>query len=138
MRVMNEDHPSRPLPDWPFASPYEALMPTTQTSEREGKEGNPFGVVPLVFWRRREEAQVQLMTSLVEKAYLNSIERVEIWASCLLNPVSIIMPVPILHAVHVFRLHCEKYNCGSLNFTYSYGIISISSSTWLTISCFTL
>ena len=76
MRVMNEDHPSRPLPDWPFASPYGTLMPTTQTSEMEGKEGNPFGVMPLLFWRgrEREEAQVQLMTSLVENACLNSNE----------------------------------------------------------------
>ena len=43
-----------PLPDWPFASPYGTLMPTTQTSEMEGKEGNPFGVMPLLFWRGKE------------------------------------------------------------------------------------
>ena len=42
MRVMNEDRPSRPLHDWPFASPYGTLMPPTQTSERGGKWRKPF------------------------------------------------------------------------------------------------
>ena len=86
---MNEDHPSRPLPDWPFAPPYGTRMPTTaktQTSEMEGKEGSPFGVIPLVFWSWREwEAQVQLMTSLVENACLNSIERLGICLPSLLG-----------------------------------------------------
>ena len=86
MRVMNEHHPSRPLPDWPFASPYGTLMPKTQTSEREReRKGTPFGVMPLVCWRGREEAQVKLMTSLVENACLNSIERLGICSLNLLN-----------------------------------------------------
>ena len=57
MRVMNEDNPSRSLPDWLLASPYGTRMPTTakkQTSEMEGTEGNPLGVMPLLFWRGRE------------------------------------------------------------------------------------